>query len=85
MQNHRQLANDRRWRPFCVMSWSWVARTAVSALLLCPVACAQTTASDPGAPAGCPVGFLKFDPGGGDGTTGILTIAGRSVSLVGTS
>ena len=77
MQNHRQLANDRRWRPFCVMSWSWVARTAVSALLLCPVACAQTTASNPGAPAGCPVGFLKFDPGGV--STRIRNVSGKKI------
>jgi hypothetical protein len=32
--------------------------------MLCPVACAQTTTSNLGAPAGCPVEFLKFDPGG---------------------
>src|SRR5437879_13172073 len=77
MQNHRQWANDRRWRPFCVMGWSWVARIAVSALLLCPVACAQTTASNRGAPAGCPVEFLKLDPGGVN--TRIRNVSGKTI------
>jgi hypothetical protein len=64
MVDSRPQLNDHRCQWFNGIEWSRVSRFVIVALVFSPLAHAQNTASNPTAPAACPVQFVRFNPSG---------------------
>jgi len=64
VDNSQSRAITRLPPSFGSVKWTWVFRFILLALVLCPLARAQSTASSTAGPAACPVQLLRFDPSG---------------------
>lgn len=64
MFDSQPKADCRRSRRFNDISWSRTSCFVLAALVMSPLARAQSTASSSPAPAACPVEFVHFNPSG---------------------